>query len=100
MNPKFDDIVPKIKALEGALKRVGIRHLAIFGPLVSDGNTSSGDLDMVVQIDPTAKVSLFELEEAQIILEDKLGLIIDLVDERSLLWRGNGEPLRHRLAVF
>lgn len=60
------------------------QKIGIFGSYARNENESSSDLDILIFLDPAAKISLLKLIKAEQDLAKSLGLKVDLITERSL----------------
>ena len=60
------------------------RKIGIFGSYARNENKNSSDLDILIFLEPTAKISLLRIIKAEHDLADSLGIKVDLVTERSL----------------
>ena len=59
--PLLDDLIPLLRARETALRAAGIRRLSVFGS-VARGTAGMGrDIDLAVELDPDAHISLIDL---------------------------------------
>lgn len=78
--PPLEDILARLRAVLPALSReCGVRSLAVFGSAARGDARESSDVDVLVGFDPGARVSLFTLAHVQTVLEDALGLAVDVV---------------------
>jgi predicted nucleotidyltransferase len=69
-----DEIIAKLRETVPALKAEGVTSLAIFGSRSRGDAKADSDLDILVDIDPTAEFSLFDLIGVQHIVQDATGL--------------------------
>jgi predicted nucleotidyltransferase len=74
------------KLLENAevLKARGATSLYVFGSTVRDEAKADSDLDLFIDYDPNKKFSLIDLAALRNLLEDDLGLKVDLTTRDSL----------------
>lgn len=70
--------------IEQFCRRNRIRRLALFGSVLRDDFTPDSDVDMLVEFEEDARVSLFDLERMQIELSEALGRKVDLNTPGSL----------------
>lgn len=70
--------------IEAFCRRNQIRRLALFGSVLRDDFTPESDVDMLVEFEEGARVSLFDLERMQIELSEALGRKVDLNTPGSL----------------
>lgn len=74
----LDEVVRRIRAQEGELRRRGIRHLSVFGSVVRGTDRADSDVDIAVDIEPGRSFSLIRMEDTRLLLEDLLGRSVDL----------------------
>ncbi len=65
-------------------KRWGINEFALFGSVLRADFRPDSDVDVLVSIDPKAKIGLFEIAEMGIELEDMFKRPVDLVEKEGL----------------
>ncbi len=79
---------PRLPISEEALARFcrehGIRSLSLFGSALRDDFRPDSDLDLLVEFEPDASYSLFDLVALQDELKDLLGREVDLVEASAL----------------
>jgi predicted nucleotidyltransferase len=59
-------------------RRFPVRRLSVFGSALRDDFTPGSDVDMLVEFEPDAGVSYFELVDMELALTDLLGRKVDL----------------------
>jgi predicted nucleotidyltransferase len=72
------------QALADFCRRNLIRHLGLFGSVLRDDFRSDSDVDVLVEFEPGAPVSLFTLADIQDELSALLGRPVDLVRRDGL----------------
>ncbi len=80
---KFQIEVPKDK-IQDFCKRNRIRRLALFGSVLREDFRPDSDVDVLVEFEPAAHPSLFDLARMQNELETLIGRKIDLVEASGL----------------
>jgi predicted nucleotidyltransferase len=80
---KIDAIVA-LKAQSEAVKAFGATALYLFGSTVRENATSSSDLDVFIDYDQKRRFSLVELAGIKQLLEQRLGIPVDLTTRDSL----------------
>ena len=76
-----DDVVTKIKANRRALKRYGVKSLALFGSVARNKMRKGSDIDVLVQFDKSTWANYIGLK---FYLEDLLGREVDLVTPKAI----------------
>ena len=72
------------EALEALCKKWQIVELAIFGSALGDNFRADSDLDVLVEFEEKAAISLFDHIKIKEELEDIIGREVDLVTRRSV----------------
>lgn len=62
----------------------GVTHLALFGSIARDEARPDSDIDVVVDIDPARKFSIFDLCGLRLYLCDTFGVETDVVIRKDL----------------
>jgi predicted nucleotidyltransferase len=65
-------------------KRWSITEFSLFGSVLREDFRPDSDIDVLVSIDPKAHVSLFEIAQMQIELENMFKRPVDLVEKEGL----------------
>ena len=65
-------------------KRWGIIEFSLFGSVLREDFRADSDIDVLVSIDPSAHIGLFELARMQIELENIFKRPVDLVEKDAL----------------
>jgi hypothetical protein len=59
-------------------RRNPIQKLSLFGSVLRDDFTDKSDVDFLVELDPSARIGLFEFLRMQFELQDMIGRKVDL----------------------
>jgi uncharacterized protein len=54
------DALATLRRYESALRARGIRHAAVFGSIARGENRPDSDLDIVIEVDPEARMTVFD----------------------------------------
>ena len=74
-----------LKAHKEELKeKYGVKEIGIFGSYVRGEQKRVSDIDILIDFEPNAKISLLDFVEIEIYLSNLLGVKVDLV-EKSVL---------------
>jgi len=98
------DALPKVLATlrsrKDELRARGIEHMWIFGSVARGEETASSDIDIAVEISPTAKLSLTGFARLRLDLTDILGRTADLTEWAWLTERALPGAGRDAVEVF
>ena len=73
-----------LRANEPSLRAKGVLHAAIFGSLARGEAQQESDVDVMVDLDPDRRLSLFDFARIQHDLEDLLQVKVDLAQAKAL----------------
>jgi hypothetical protein len=82
--PELETCLTLLRRERPALERAGVRHAALFGSVVRGVAQTNSDVDVLVDLDPEAHVSLFDFAGIRLRLEELFGRDVDLVSRRGL----------------
>jgi len=84
--PQLDAILAKLRALLPELRAShGVTSLAVFGSVARGDAGPQSDVDVLIEFDPGARVTLFTLARIKTRLDDALGCNVDLVENHERL---------------
>ena len=93
MRKSLDRIKEILKEHEKELKeKYGVKEIGIFGSYLRGEAREESDLDILVEFEHDAKISLLDFVELENYLSDLLGVKVDLV-EKSALKPGIGKRI-------
>lgn len=72
------------KAIRGSGYAEKIEKASLFGSYVRGEQTKKSDLDLLMEFDPKAHITLFDLVDIQEALEKALGIKVDLLTPDAL----------------
>ena len=78
------EAIASLKRHAGAVKALGATSLYLFGSVARDEAKTRSDLDLFIDYDPDSKFSLLELVGIKLLLEEKLGVEVDVTTRDSL----------------
>jgi uncharacterized protein len=73
-----------LEALAELCRRYHVRELALFGSVLRDDFREDSDIDILVEYEPDARVTLFDHFDLQRALADLVGRSVDLVPKNGL----------------
>jgi uncharacterized protein len=74
----------KLRTFAGALKARGATSLYLFGSTARNQAGAGSDLDLFMDYDPRSKFSAFDLVAARRLLQEGLGVDVDLTTRKGL----------------
>ena len=80
----FHGIEIDMDALAEICRRYHVRELSLFGSVLRDDFCEDSDVDVLVEYEPEARVSLFDMSDLQYELMELFGREVDLVSKRVL----------------
>jgi uncharacterized protein len=78
------ETIARLKRHADAVRALGATSLYLFGSVARDEATGRSDLDLFVDYNPDSKFSLLELVGIKLLLEEKLGVAVDVTTRDSL----------------
>jgi len=79
-----NEAIAKLRPHAEAVKALGATSLYLFGSVARGEAKARIDLDLFIDYDPEGKFSLFELVGIKLLLEQKLGMPVDVTTRDSL----------------
>ncbi|HEX2554144.1 MAG TPA: nucleotidyltransferase domain-containing protein [Microvirga sp.] len=77
-------LVKRLRELKPEFRKAGVTRLAIFGSRARGDNRPDSDVDVLIDVDPDRKFSLFDLVGVSHLIQDHLGLENHVEMRRSL----------------
>lgn len=77
-------ILARLKEHEAALRRRGVARVALFGSAARGEARADSDIDLMVDIDPEARVDLFKYAGIVQYLESLFPVSVDVADHEGL----------------
>ena len=94
------EAIQKPKQCAGAVRARGATSLYLFGSTIRGGAARDSDLDLFVDYDPAKKFSLVDLVDIKLLLEQELGIEVDVTTRDSLHPMLRNEIERTAVRVF
>ena len=98
--PSLHKAVATLRAHEDELRKRGVRQLYIFGSVTRGDAQPSSDIDILVDFEPTARVSIITLGSLTAYLTAVLGRAVDIGDRDSFRPEVLGRIDQDAVAVF
>jgi predicted nucleotidyltransferase len=78
------EIIARLRQHEAELRARGVAHAALFGSRARGDERPDSDTDILVEIDRTAGIGVYEFVALQDYIADLLGGPVDVVDHAGL----------------
>jgi uncharacterized protein len=78
------DAIATLRRHESDLRARGIRHAAIFGSVARGRNRPDSDLDIIIDIDPEAHVTIFDYVGLKDYIASLFESPVDVIDRDAL----------------
>ncbi|MDX2223763.1 MAG: nucleotidyltransferase domain-containing protein [Rhodospirillaceae bacterium] len=95
-----DTVIARLQAAAPELKARGVAHLSLFGSVARGQANAASDIDLAVDFDDRARVSLLDQAHLTVLLSDLLGRPVDLLEERAQKPRIRHTIARDRVVAF
>ena len=77
-------LLDELRGLQADLRRRGVAHVVLFGSRARNDHRPDSDIDLVVELEPTARLSLLDLIGIQHVVEDHTGMPANVLNRRAL----------------
>lgn len=78
------DAIAILRRFEPALRERGVLHAALFGSVARGENRSGSDVDIMVEIDPDARITVFDYVELKEYIAKLFDEPVDVVNRDGL----------------
>jgi predicted nucleotidyltransferase len=78
------DIIARLKENETALRARGVAHAAVFGSVARGDQRPSSDIDIMIELDPAARVTMFDYVDIKEYIEGLFQGPVDVVNRDGL----------------
>lgn len=79
-----DEILARLREREADLRAQGVTHAALFGSVARDEHRSDSDIDIMVEIDPDARMDLFRYVGIVQYIEELFPVRVDVANRDGL----------------
>jgi len=73
-----------LRRSEHALRRRGVKHAALFGSVARDENRSDSDIDIMIEFDPEARITVFDYVDIKEYIAQLFDGPVDVVNREGL----------------
>jgi uncharacterized protein len=95
-----DDAIRLLKQAEAGLRDRGVTSLAIFGSTARGDNKPDSDIDLLVELDESRRITLFDLSEIKFFASGVLGGQADIAIRNSIRPSYRGSIEADAIRVF
>ena len=92
------EILDRLRENERALRERGVTHAALFGSRARGEERSDSDIDIMVEVDPDAHISLFDYVGIVQYIEELFSVPVDVANREGL--KPFVRPSAEREAVY
>jgi predicted nucleotidyltransferase len=78
------DIIARLKENEAALRAQGVVHAALFGSMARGDHRPDSDIDIMIELDPAARVTMFDYVDIKEYVESLFQGPVDVVNRDGL----------------
>jgi predicted nucleotidyltransferase len=78
------DAIPILRSFEPALRERGVVHAALFGSVARGDNRHDSDVDIMIEVDPEARMTVFDYVALKEYIADLFDGPVDVVNRESL----------------
>jgi predicted nucleotidyltransferase len=98
--PSLSQVLKRLREHREWLHQRGVSRMWVFGSVARGEEQPDSDVDLIVEIDPQARVSLTAFARLSLDLSDLLGARVDLAEWRTLRSQALVSAERDAVAVF
>jgi uncharacterized protein len=100
MTGLLNDVLDALRAHESELRGFGVFHAAVFGSVARGEAGVDSDIDVLVELDETHPMGIFEYARLKIYINDLLNGCADVVNRRTLKPLLRDNVLRDAIRAF
>jgi predicted nucleotidyltransferase len=79
-----DEVIAVLKAHQPELMAIGILHAGLFGSVARGEQTAESDIDIMIDIDPTVRLSIFDYAGIKLQVADLFFGDVDVINRRAI----------------
>lgn len=80
----LEDVLAKLRAHEGELRAMGVKHAAVFGSVARGEAEEGSDVDVLVELDEEKRLGVFAYARLKMRIGEVLGGGADVVNRRTV----------------
>lgn len=78
------EAIDTLRRSEAALRKRGVTHAALFGSVARGDNRAGSDIDIMIEIDPDARIAIFDYVELKEYIAGLFDEPVDVVNREAL----------------
>ena len=82
--PTLAETLRALKSHESDLRRMGVAHASVFGSVARGQAGEGSDIDVLVELDRSQELGIFEYSRIKLYIGDLLGGVGDVVNRKTL----------------
>ena len=94
------DAIAILRRSEAALRERGVLHAALFGSLARGENHHGSDVDIMIEVDPEARITVFDYIDLKEYIANLFDGPVDVVNRDSLKSYVASSARAHAVYVF
>lgn len=95
-----EELIAELLRLRPELEKEGVTRLTLFGSRARRDNRPDSDIDLVVDLDESRRLSLLDVIKVMHVIEDEVGIETNLITRGSLSGRFADSVTRDEVDVF
>src|ERR1035437_5478703 len=84
MRLDLQHVLETLRTHESDLRRLGVAHAAVFGSVARGGGGADSDIDVLVELDETRPMGIFEYARMKLYVNELLEGPSDVVNRRTI----------------
>ena len=100
MAPDLQSVLESLRNHENDLRRLGVSHAAVFGSVARGEATAESDVDVLIDLDETRPIGVFEYARLKLYIGQLLDRPSDVVNRRTLKPLLRASILRDAIHAF
>jgi uncharacterized protein len=78
------EAIDALRRSEAALRKRGVAHVALFGSVARGDNRAGSDIDIMIEIDPDARITIYDYVELKEYIAGLFDEPVDVVNREAL----------------
>lgn len=100
MSPTLARALRVLQVHQPELQQRGVKHAAVFGSVARGDDRPDSDVDVLVELDPSTPMGVFEYSDLRLFIADLFGKSADVANRKTLRPRLRDSILRDAVDAF